>query len=159
MQNVRPTFLTVLCILTFIGSAYSISQAFSNYTSAAVVADTVPTVIDELKDQIDAQAKSEKESEMIDKILSGVEANFTEEKVKNMGLVSGISSILTLIGAVLMWGLQKKGYWIYLIGLAAGVIGGAMVYVGIWSGIYVTGSAIVAAIFGLLYGLNLKHLH
>lgn len=159
MQSVRPTFLTVLCILTFIGSAYSIFQAFSNYTSAAVVADTVPTVIDELKDQIDAQAKSEKESEMIDKILSGVEANFTEEKVKNMGLVSGISSILTLIGAVLMWGLQKKGYWIYLIGLAAGVIGGAMVYVGIWSGIYVTGSAIIAAIFGLLYGLNLKHLH
>ncbi|MBK6979779.1 MAG: hypothetical protein IPH28_24025 [Cytophagaceae bacterium] len=159
MQSVRPTFLTVLCILTFIGSAYSIFKAFSNYTSAAVVAETVPTVIDEMKDQIDAQAKTEKESEMIDKILSGVEVNFTEEKVKNIGMVSGISSILTLVGAILMWGLQKKGYWIYLIGLGADVIGGAMVFVGIWSGIYVTGSAIIAAIFGVLYGLNLKHLH
>lgn len=159
MQSVRPTFLTVLCILTFIGSAYSIFQAYSNYSGAGMVASTVPTVLDELRDQIEAEANTEKESEMINKILDGIEVNFTEEKVKNIGMVSGISSILTLVGAILMWGLQKKGYWIYLIGLAAGVIGGAMVYEGIWSGIYAGGSAFIAIIFGVLYGLNLKHLH
>lgn len=43
MQNIRPTFLTILCILTFINSGWNIFQGIGNYTSSEVNAGIIQT--------------------------------------------------------------------------------------------------------------------
>ncbi|MCA0362586.1 MAG: hypothetical protein LCH67_00965 [Bacteroidetes bacterium] len=159
MENQRPTFLTVLCILTFIGSAWGIFGAYTNYSSAGFASGMGQDVIDQAKDQIESSAKSEKESEFAGKILDSVSSNLTEKNIKDAAIASGISSILTLIGAVLMWGLNKKGYWLYIIGIAVAIIAPMTIYDGIMSAAAGIGFGFFGAIFAVLYGLNLKHMH
>lgn len=113
----RPTFLTVLCILTFIGSGLGLLFGLIGLFAAGAI-------------------------ESLGKYLP-------------LGLDSGLfKSIILLIlmagslyGAILMWKLQKLGFYIYA---AANVI---LLILGfsIWSLLF-------TALFIVLYGLNLKHL-
>lgn len=158
MENLRPTFLTVLCILTFIGSGYGIFQAFSSYTSADVAVGVTHDAMDEAMDRVEQEAESEKDADMINKIMGSVTEGLTVENIKNDAIASGISSILTLLGAILMWGLNKKGFYIYVVGIAISIIAPMFIYggfIGAAKGGFV---AFFGVLFAILYGLNLKHM-
>lgn len=154
----RPQFLTVLCILTFIGSGYGVFNAVTSYQNAEVAVGLTNDMLDTAMDDIEDQAENEKEAEMANKIMGAVTDGLTVENVKNMAIANGIAALLTLIGAILMWGLDKKGFWLYLIGTAVSVIAPIMVYKGILGAISGGGMAFFGIIFCILYGLNFKHL-
>jgi hypothetical protein len=59
----------------------------------------------------------------------------------------------------LMWGLDKKGFWLYLAGTAVTIIAPLMIYDGIM-GMAASGSAaFIGILFSILYFLNVKHLN
>lgn len=114
----RPTFLTVLCILTFIGSGLGVlfsllgilglgatNSFLSNYAGAAASSGMLKPIL----------------------IL----------------IFSGAS----LYGAIMMWSLKKMGYYLYV---AAQILIVAFGFS--WIGLF------FAALFIVLYGLNLKYL-
>ncbi len=154
----RPTFLTVLCILTFIGSGYGIFNAITSYNNAEMAVGLTNDVMDEAMDEIEDEVGDEKEAAMVEKIMGAVTNGLTVENVKNMSIANGIAAILTLIGAVLMWGLDKKGFWLYLLGTLVSIIAPIMIYKGILGAMAGGGIAFIGIIFVVLYGLNLKHL-
>ncbi len=158
MNSIRPNFLTVLCILTFIGSAYGIFQAITSYTTADVTVGVAKDAMEEVTDQIEDQADSEKEAEMANKIIGSITDGLTVENVKQIGIASGISNLLTLLGAILMWGLNKKGFWLYAIGTAIIIFAPIFIYGGFMGaaagGVY----AFIGILFCVLYGMNLKHM-
>lgn len=158
MDKIRPQFLTILCILTFIGSAMGIFGAISNYTSAGMASGLTKDAMDEARDQIEEQSEDESATKIIGKIFDSVNDNITEDKIKNNSMASGVSNILTLVGAVLMWGLNKKGFWLYIIGALVGILGPLFIYDGIVGAIAGGGVAFISIIFCVLYYLNLKHL-
>jgi hypothetical protein len=154
--NLRPTLLTVLCVLTFIFSGFGIFSAITNYTSADTTAGITKDAIEEAKDKIEGEAKNEKGAAFVGKIMDTVTAGITVQNIKNNSIASLIANILTLIGAVLMWGLNKKGYWLYIIGIAVAIITPMLIYGG-WIGIASSGlMAIFGVLFCVLYGMNLK---
>ena len=157
MENLRPTFLTVLCILTFIGSGFGIYSAISNYTQAGMTSELTKDAMEQSRDQIEESA-DEKSAEIVNKMLDSVESNLTEDKVRDGAIASGIANILTLVGAVLMWGLNKKGFYLYLIGALVSVIAALFIYDGILSAIASAGIGFFSIIFCVLYFVNLKHL-
>lgn len=157
MENLRPTFLTVLCILTFIGSGFGIYSAVSNFTKAGMTAELTKDVMDQSRDQIE-ESSDEKSAEIVNKMLDSVESNLTEDKVRNGAIASGISNVLTLIGAVLMWGLNKKGFFLYVIGALVGVFAPMFIYDGFMSAISSAGIGFFSIIFIVLYFVNFKHL-
>ncbi len=158
MEKIRPTFLTVLCILTFIGSGYSIFNAISSYKNAEIAAGITGEIMDDAMDQIEEQAETESETEIAQNIMGSVSEGLTPKNIENMSIANGISAILCLVGAVLMWGLDKKGFYLYVIGTLVGIIAPIMIYKGILGAVAGGGIAFFGIIFVILYGLNLKHM-
>lgn len=154
--NLRPTFLTVLCVLTFIGSAWSIYGAVTNYTSAEMAVGVAKDAMDEAQDQI--EAGNEEVPDFVGKLLGSVGEGMTVENVKNSAIANGISAILTLLGAILMWGLNKKGFWLYVGGTLIAILAPLFIYEGLIGVAASGGTAFIGIIFCVLYGINLKYM-
>ncbi|WP_255069779.1 hypothetical protein [Lacihabitans sp. LS3-19] len=158
MENLRPTFLTVLCVLTFLGSAFGIYSAITNYTAAGMATGITQDALEEAKDQMDEAAKDEKSAELVGKIMDSVSADISEDKIKNNAIASGIANLLTLVGAILMWGLDKKGFYLYVLGVIVAVVAPLMIYDGFLGFIGSGMIAFMGIIFSVLYFLNVKHM-
>lgn len=155
--NLRPTFLTVLCVLTFIGSGLGIFNAITNYQSAEMAVGVTKDAIDDAQDQIEAES-DEEVPDFVGKLLGSVTDGLTVENVRNAAIASGIASILTLLGAILMWGLNKKGFFLYVFGILVSVLAPLFIYEGLVGAAASGGAAFIGVIFCVLYGLNLKHM-
>lgn len=105
--NIRPTFLTVLCILTFIGSGWGIVDSLIDYFNADLAGDTVELVeeqMDEALEEIeDDENMTDKQKEFVEGFMGGITDSLTPENIRKSSLVSFISNLLTLLGSILMW--------------------------------------------------------
>lgn len=90
--------------------------------------------------------------------MDSVSGDLSEEKIKNSALASGIANILTLIGAVLMWGLNKKGFFLYIAGTLVAIVAPLVIYDGFLGFIGSGMIAFMGIIFCVLYFLNVKHM-
>lgn len=154
--NLRPTFLTVLCVLTFIASGYGIYNSITTYTSAEMAVGMTKDAMEDVQDQIEAE--NEEVPDFVGKLLGSVSDGMTEENVRNSAIGSGIGNILTLLGAILMWGLTKKGYFIYIAGTLVLVLAPLFIFEGFVGAAASSSAAFIGVIFCVLYGLNLKHM-
>lgn len=155
----RPTFLTVLCILTFIGSGWGIVTGISSYFTANAAAGVAQAAMEDAREKIENET-SNAGSQMAEKMLAGVSDMYTPERIKKNALFSIAASVFTLLGAILMFGLKKTGYWTYILGTLIGIIAPFVVFGGGNLITIISSSAIafVGIIFVILYGLNFKYL-
>jgi len=161
LPPVRSTFLTVLCILTFVGSGYGIFSGITTLTGAAKIIAQSTKNMDPQKQQAERQRLSEKKdggSKFALKMMDSVGEMMNEKKIKQTGIATIISSLLTLGGALLMWRLNRTGFYIYVAGILTGVAAPFIIY---GSDAFVAiMSAAVSGFFGLLfivlYAFNLK---
>ena len=155
-QLKRPTFLTVLCILTFIGSGWGVlSQLFSLLFTNLV----------------DVSAQTEQLNSMMDNMESGAGTSFlsgilsssqevmqaTMMHAKSIAVISLVLSLLSLCGAILMFSLRRIGFYIYTV--AQLLLLFVVPYFAGFSMIVVMGmlfSALFTVVFIILYALNLK---
>lgn len=154
MEKVRPTLLTVLCILTFIGSGFSIYSGIQSYLTADVTAGATSEAMEELQDQMEDQEVPG----FMGELFNSIGETMTPDKVKNMGIATLISSILTLIGAVFMWGLRKNGFYLYVIGTIIAIVAPMLIYNGMMGNFSAAGNTFIGILFSVLYGLNLKYM-
>ncbi|WP_302567687.1 hypothetical protein [Culturomica massiliensis] len=155
-QLKRPTFLTVLCILTFIGSGWGVlSQLFSLLFTNLV----------------DVSAQTEQLNTMMDNMESGAGTSFlsgilsssqevmqaTMMHAKSIAVIGLVLSLLSLCGAILMFSLRRIGFYIYTV--AQLLLLFVVPYFAGFSMIVVMGmlfSALFTVVFIILYALNLK---
>ena len=155
-QLKRPTFLTVLCILTFIGRGWGVlSQLFSLLFTNLV----------------DVSAQTEQLNTMMDNMESGAGTSFlsgilsssqevmqaTMMHAKSIAVISLVLSLLSLCGAILMFSLRRIGFYIYTV--AQLLLLFVVPYFAGFSMIVVMGmlfSALFTVVFIILYALNLK---
>jgi hypothetical protein len=127
--NIRPTFLTVLCILSWTGCA--ITLVMNVFT--LILIGTISEV-----DQDGNPAQS-------------------DNKNLSVACIQIAGSILVLVGTILMWKLRKPGFFIYAIAEIAPLI--AMFFlldkIFLLNGITVA-YFVLSIVFIALYGLNLK---
>lgn len=149
MPQKRPTFLTVICILTFIGSGLGLLGAIVGIFSSDMNEETFRMA----------------SSTLSDTPFGGF--NFEEmirwQKIMNLSNLGGAALCLT--GALLMWKLKKIGYFIYvpgaLIPSIIGFIGIQKMMSGMMAGfgmIGVVAGAVFSVAFIIMYGANLKHM-
>lgn len=106
----RPMFLTVLCVLGFIGSVTSILvNGIGFFKSETEV----------------VQIKAGAESTQIKNVFLGGKAtetspwslsNLTPENFEKFSVGGIVSALLCLIGVVLIWKFKKSGYYSYVLG-------------------------------------------
>lgn len=154
MENVRPTFLTVLCILSFIGSGWGIYSGLNNYN----MADTAYGVVNETFEKAQEEIDGQEGAEAVGKLFQSIGDSMSPEKIRNGGIATSVTSIITLIGAILMWGLRKTGFYVYVVGAISAIIAPMVIFGGFGGMIASGGAAFGGILFIILYALNLKHM-
>jgi hypothetical protein len=156
----RPTLLTVLCILTFIGSGWGILSNLNSYRHAGLSSEAVSTVLDSAQSQIRKDAPEGPSADIADRMLSGAREMADPFKIRKSALFGLVACMLTLGGGFLMFQMRKPGFWVYLLGTGISVVAPFAVFgtdniIGILMG---SGSGLVGVIFCVLYAVNLKHM-
>ena len=83
----------------------------------------------------------------------------TAENVKTGAIIMLIFESLSLYAAYLMWNLQKRGYFLYLGGMAVAFLA-PLLMIGGWMGVITAMAGIFFSIFmAILYAFNLKHMY
>jgi hypothetical protein len=156
----RPTLLTVLCILSFIGSAWGIFSSISNYMNADISSQVAGTVLDSAKEEISKESDNQAASKMAEKVISGASEMLNPENIKKNALFSILANLLTLGGAFLMFQMKKVGFWTYLAGIGIAIVTPLVVYGP--SNLMSIGLTAIIGFFGILfavlYSLNLKYM-
>jgi hypothetical protein len=159
-QKKRPTLLTVLCILTWVVSAYYIiTTPFDYFFSDSIDQSTVQQMFTEMMEQMDQE--SPEAAEMMEGIMKSA-AQMLLIAFDNAGWLALFAIIvagLSAFGAYLMWNLRKTGFYVYV---AAKIIG--LIVPLVFLGVNLITMAVVAfglfigLIFIVLYAVNLKHM-
>jgi len=144
----RPQFLTVLCILTYIGAGFGFLGAIWNLIKA-------PTAVEEI----------EKLQEMGTMPEGGMFAGMMEsamvaaQNALPLAVTQIIANAVCLVGAIYMWKQKKTGFYLYS---AAQVFGMVVPIVLIGFNYAFSGFMAIGAIFPIafivMYALNLKHM-
>lgn len=156
----RPTFLTVLCILTFVVSGYFFVQSL---IGIFVNSSMDMTSFNEVTEQL-YESMEEMEGEQrvfMQRLIDGMQitVNAVIENAVSLGIFEMITSLLGILGAVLMFRLNKKGYYLYIIAKIIGVVAPlAIIGVNILTISLYGFIAIIGILFIVLYGVNLKYM-
>ncbi len=143
----RPQFLTVLCILTFIGSGLSFIGALWGYFSIKASEKFLHNITSS-----DDHAHG---------MISGMQETMmkaVENAVPNM-VIGIVCALICLYGAILMWKLKRNGFFIYTVGeitpaISAFFLGGD----GLIGGTGAVLGLLLAIVWIVLYAINFKHL-
>jgi hypothetical protein len=156
VQEGRPTFLTVLCVLIFIFCGWS---ALSNFMEAASPPDPelVEQQIEESMERFGSFGGGADTEEVMDMVRE-VTMQMVE-KARPIAILKGLAALLAIAGAWLMWNLRRQGFHLYVV---AGIIwafapmffiGGNMVT---WISAVIYG--FVVLVFSIMFALNLKYM-
>ena len=154
----RPTFLTVICILPFIGSGYYLISGPFSYVTAPQYVESLKVKKAEALSDPSLQSKKNNKPWVKDMVSSAFDG-LTVNNVQNSALVTIGSGLLCLIGAILMWRLRKAGFYLYLIGTLLSIVGTALIFKDytallLWPVVlFVIGLAFV-----IMYAVNLKYM-
>ncbi|MEO6818579.1 MAG: hypothetical protein ABI266_08650 [Ginsengibacter sp.] len=178
--KLRPSFLTVLCILTFIGSGMAIISSVFAYKTAdksnsifseiakgnknnsgttTIIINDSTYIADSttVSDSIITPGNAKPSSEFEKKMKASVSKMFTKENIQKKSIGDLIAALFTLSGAILMWNLKRQGFYLYIIGVLISLFVPMYLY---GTDLMSIGLSIIAAFFGLvfiaLYALNLK---
>jgi len=154
-KGIRNTFLSVICILTFLGSGWGIVKAVREYVTANYEAQMGREVINDVKDRVNQQENNS--PDFVKQIMGSVAADMNPEFLRKLAIFSFIANLLTLTGAILMWNLKKAGFYIYILGtivlIAAPLTMGRLV-----GAIGASIIGFVGVIFIVMYAVNLKQM-
>ena len=152
---VRPTFLTVLCILTFIGSGWGlINNLFQlvMFTPERLVAQ-----IQQITNMAGAETQPSWVSSIMSSSLEVLQTTIMHGKA--IYSLSALCAVISLIGAFMMYKLKRNGFYLYTIAQI-----GQLFILPIYSGwnnvvlISMAMSGFLALVFIILYGLNYSKL-
>ena len=118
----RPTFLKVLCILTFIGSGYALINSAVTYFKADTISEMVTEAKTEINKDMAEAKKRDDDATFVFQMMGNMAEMSTPENLRKSAIANFITSLLCLAGAILMWKLRKNGFYIYTIGTILSII-------------------------------------
>ena len=108
----RPTFLLVLCILTFIGSGWgTLSNLFSVFTAGLTDSSMQMEHYSSMLNSMDQGAGSAVLSDILNSTMASLQATFVH--AREIAVVSLVLSVISLLGAILMFQLRRLGFYLY----------------------------------------------
>lgn len=153
-KPVRSTFLTILCILTMVGSSYSIISNVFLYVSADKISRIGKQNIDRSR-AANMQSNSKQRS---NRIIEDSLAMLDESKMRYQAIGLILANLLTLAGGIVMFTMRQWGFWLYLAGSILHI--GMPLYLfgfntipGIIAGV---AQSMISAAFIIMYAFQLK---
>jgi hypothetical protein len=159
----RPSMLTVICILSFIMCAFGFLGGIWN------IVQNTPEHMAESVEKL-----RQFSPEMADKMEQNMIAMQESTYIQISPYLNLVYALLSFVGVLMMWKLQKKGFYIYLAGELLPYLGfivagkesmAAMNMAGGPAGVESMGIIILSlmlvfdAVFIIMYAVNLKKMH
>ena len=156
-SKARPTFLTVICIISYVLLGWNILNGLSGAIFGRITSSFVPFVKSIIERDVDLY-------DVPPGIRSLVEESF-DVAYKAMGHATSISllslllSVIALFGVIMMWQLKKTGFYLYT-GSKIFILLIPVIFLGLnfITFIAVTSTGLFALIFIVLFAVNLKHM-
>lgn len=149
----RSQFLTLLCILTFLSCAWGLIDAVVSFVETDAVSETPLIQRTYTPEQQEKLPKDYFE----DRASSGdVPMPGDPEEIRTLSVGQFVYSLLTLVGAVLMFRLRRVGFWIYLSGVLVGII--APIALAGYGALNTTFGVFFSILFAVLYGFCLREM-
>jgi hypothetical protein len=153
----RPTFLTVVCIISYVLLGWQILNGFTGAIFGRLTSTFEPVLKRLIERDVDL-------GDVPVGIRSLVEDSFdvaykAMEHATAMALLSLILSVIALFGVIMMWQLKKTGFYLYT-GSKIFVLIIPLIFLGFnfITFIAVTTSGLFALVFIILFAVNLKHM-
>lgn len=155
-KNARPVFLTVICILSFIGLGLQIL----NNVKLFIFGQLGPSFYNLMQDRFEESMNQvHSNNPLVTSFLEKIFESILKliDNAPLLATISIISSVVALAGVILMWKQIRSGFYIYSVIKIVGVFV-PMIFIGInfVSLFIVFVGLFIAAIFITLYALNLK---
>jgi hypothetical protein len=158
-QQDRPTFLTVLCILTWVGSGLVILNQLFTLATAGLTKEIAGLAEEGMSDAMDELATEAPEFGSFFSNLLG-QGMHALEHLTELALVRIIGVLIVFAGSIMMWKLKKQGFWMFIAGKVIIIAGILFIMGGSGMGfMMITGPIIVGILFITLYGVNYKALN
>ncbi|MEP6952273.1 MAG: hypothetical protein ABI863_23480 [Ginsengibacter sp.] len=163
--RLRPTLLTVLCILTFVGSGLTIVKNAYSYSTASRTAimfssDSINNPNSSLQKDSARRGWRKNQTMFGPKMMLSLSKILTKDNIEKSAIGEIISGICTLLGALLMWQMRRNGWYLYIAGIIVGLVVPFYLY---GNNLLAVGISSFSSFFGLvfiaLYALNIKSLH
>ncbi|WP_229204178.1 hypothetical protein [Dyadobacter alkalitolerans] len=155
---IRPTFLTILCILTFMSSVSGLWTQSERLWNPEIMADKTRETFEGVRENLENQATTA-DTETMDKMFEAVIEQTTAGSIKTGAIIMLIFESLSLFAAYLMWNLDKRGFYLYMGGIAVAFLL-PLFLIGGWLGAITSMAGVFFSIFMLImYAFNLKHMH
>ena len=155
-QFQRPTFLLVLCILTFIGSGWgTLSNLFSVFTAGLTDSSMQMEHYSSMLNGMDQGGDSAVLSDILSSTMASLQATFVH--AKEIAVINLVLSVISLLGAILMFQLRRIGFYFYTAAQILMLF--VLPYFAGFNFMVLAGmlfSAIFAVIFIVMYALNLN---
>ena len=156
----RPTFLTVLCILTFVVSGYHVIMAIIGlFTSKSFDPQQWQDISNQMGEAMSSADSSSQEmaTQIMDAFSSMMQRGIAN--AMTLGLVAIAASVLSILGAYWMFKLKKIGYYTYIVAKVIGIIIPLIIFgVNILTIIMYGFIVVIAVLFIVLYGINKKYM-
>jgi len=145
----RPTFLLVLCILSFAGIGFVLLSSFITLFSYS-----------------SSLATFERYGSEFNNLLGGTDIAQMMALTRIRTIINIIAALVCLAGVLMMWNLKKAGYYIYIVGEIAPFIISTILFWNSYNNPFLSFvfwistilSLIFALAFTIMYGVNLKHM-
>lgn len=155
---VRPLFLTVLCFLTFMSSVSGLWMQSERLWSPEIVAEQTREVFETARGTMKSKTAPE-DSQAFDTVFNSVISETTANSIRTSAIILIIFESIAMYAAYLIWNLQKRGYYLYLIGMAFAFLA-PLVLIGGWFGVTTAFAGVLSSILmAILYTLNRKYLY
>lgn len=154
----RPTFLTILCFLTFMSAVSGLWTQSERLWNPGITADKTRETFEAVRENLEKQGNTA-QAKTMDEMFEAVIGQTTAENIKTGAIIMLIFESLSLYAAYLMWNLQRRGYYLYLGGMAVAFFA-PLLMIGGWMGVITAMAGVFFSIFmAVLYAFNLKHMY
>jgi hypothetical protein len=149
----RPQFLTLLCVLTFLSCAWGLIDAVVSFAETDAASQT-PYI----KRTYTPEQKKSLPKEYFEDRASGDEPMPGDsDEIRALSIAQFFYSLLTLVGAILMFRLRKIGFWVYVAGVLIGII--MPITLAGFGALNTSFGVFFSILFAGLYAMNLKSMH
>ena len=157
LSKERPTFLTVLCIISFVGLGMKILNSFSGMIFGLFTSRFEPFIRDNINQNINY-------NDIPEQIRFFVADSFNiaykaMERATPMSLVTLVLAVVAIFGVIMMWKLRKTGFYLYA-GSKIFILMVPFLFLGLnfFTLIAVSAASFFAILFIILYAVNMVHM-
>ena len=158
----RSQFLTILCVLTFIGSGYGIISGITSLTIAPKMMAGVKAEQQKAMEEVKKESQDNEDStksRFAQKMMGSAQEFMDPAKMKQSGMAAIAANLLTFAGAFLMFRQSRKGFYLYVAGTVAAVAAPLFIYQGnTLAGFTALFPAFIGLVFIVMYAFCLKEM-